>query len=429
MHVRRLLRGGQLGHDAAFLLAAQTFYKLSGIVLLAVLSRSVPASTIGMYFFAESFGESMIIIASLQLNLVLMRRAAADPAGAPAHLAEILGVRLVSSVLYLGCVAALAAACARAIWPMIMIIALSTLLENIYFSFGSFFIAVRRAALNVAIGVPVQVLFLSLFLLGMWWHPSLAVLIGSDLLRSLALLVAAGYAAHRWFGGLSVSWDGRLAREGVPFMLLTFLATLRGKLDTVILGFLSGYDAVGRYQLALRIVLASVFLPGVIGQVWFAELAARGSTRATRRAVLGGGAFLLAMGLVAGGVVFVAAAPLTRLLYGADAGGVVPLLRPLALLFPLTFMNVFLTSTMQGLHAETKALELAAVCAGIGLAASCVLIFQFGVIGAVYAQIVSALVQASMQGSWVWRRMTQADGAAVLQSGREDTVLPAAGWQ
>ena len=134
-----LLRRGRLERDAVLLLAGQTFYKLTGVLLLAVLSRSLSARDIGICFFAESFADSLIVIASLQLNAVLMRRVAANPARASAHLAAILGFRLVSGLIYLCCVGVGAAILARAIWPVTMVVALSALMENASFSFGSFF--------------------------------------------------------------------------------------------------------------------------------------------------------------------------------------------------------------------------------------------------------------------------------------------------
>ena len=204
-----------------------------------------------------------------------------------------------------------------------------------------------------------------------------------------------------------MSWDGTLVREGMPFMLLMFLTMLRGKLDTVILGLLSGYDAVAQYQLALRIVVAAVFLPNVINQLLFAELSSQGLTVETRRAVLRGGASLLALGVAATVVVFAGGESLIAILYGPHAGGVMPLLRPFALLFPLSFLQSFLSSTMQALRAEVKAFKFSAIGTVVGLVLSYTLILQLGALGAAYAQVVSALLLVSVQSWWLWRRLTE----------------------
>ncbi len=70
---------------------------------------------------------------------------------------------------------------------MILVVALFTLVENIYFAFTSFFLALGKAVYNVGIGAAVEILFLSAFFLGMWWAPSLNVLLEASLLRSVLL--------------------------------------------------------------------------------------------------------------------------------------------------------------------------------------------------------------------------------------------------
>ena len=92
-----------LQRDTLLLLTLQTFYRLR-VVLLAVLSRCLPANEIGKYFFALSFAESFTLLASFCLGPVLMRRVAADPSKATTSFAPMLGLRLVSGPLYLGCV-------------------------------------------------------------------------------------------------------------------------------------------------------------------------------------------------------------------------------------------------------------------------------------------------------------------------------------
>src|SRR5919199_913574 len=86
-----LLWRSRLRRDTLLLLALQLFYRLSGVVLLAILSRYLPAGEIGVFFFALSFAEVFPLIANFRLNPVLLRRVAADPAQATSHFASILG--------------------------------------------------------------------------------------------------------------------------------------------------------------------------------------------------------------------------------------------------------------------------------------------------------------------------------------------------
>jgi O-antigen/teichoic acid export membrane protein len=423
----RFLPHSRLQRDTFLLLALQVFYKLSGLVLLVVLSRNLPAEDIGLYFFALSFAGSFAVLANLQLNAVMMRRVAADTARASAHLAPLLGFRLVGSPVYLLCVTAAAVALTGALWRVVLIVAIFTLLENIYFSFSAFFIALEKAAYNVGIGVAVEIVFLFTFLLGMWWAPSLDVLLEANLLRSLLLLGTAIIVARWRLSPLRVAWAGHFIREGIPFILTTLLALLGEKIDTLLLGFLTGYETVGHYHLALRIVFASLFVPSVAGVAFFPRLSAHGLSAENRQTILRGAGFLLALGVLAMGVGFLFASPLTGLLYGSLSGSVTPLLRSLTLLFPLSFLNLFLSSILQALHQESKVLRALAICTGAGIVANCALIPLFGAYGAVYARILSALIRLGILIWYLRHLFSQPESPTARRYEVEELTLPAAG--
>ncbi len=62
---------GTLGRDTTLQWCVQVFWRLSGVVVLMVLSRKLSAEDIGVLFFALSFAESFIVFASLNLDTVL----------------------------------------------------------------------------------------------------------------------------------------------------------------------------------------------------------------------------------------------------------------------------------------------------------------------------------------------------------------------
>jgi PST family polysaccharide transporter len=394
--------------DTLLLLGLQTFYKLSGVVLLMVLSRCLPSEDIGVYFFALSFAESFTILASLRLGPVLMRRVAAAPEQAAAQLSSLLGFRLVTSPLYLLGVSVAAIVFAGEIWRVIAVVAAFTLLENIYFSFGQLFLALRKIGYNVGIGLAVQAVYLAAFLLGMWSSASLNALLAADLLRSFLLVMAAVFVTYRWLGPLRLSWDSSFIREGTPFILLTLLTMLRGKLDTLLLGFFTDYSTVGQYHLALRVVLAGFFVPLAFEQALFPQLAAHGPSAANLRLLVRMGGGLFGLGLLGMGIVFLGAVPLTTLLYGAYASTVTPLLRPLTLLLPLSFLYLFLSTALQALHHEARALKASALGTGMNILANCALIPLFGAYGVIYARLLATLCQVGVLGWHLCRLFAQA---------------------
>ena len=413
-----------LQRDAVLLLTVQAYYRVSGIILVAVLSRHLLASDIGVYFFALSFAEAFSLLANFRTNAVLLRRIAAAPAHAATYFAAGLGFRLLSSPLYFLCVSVSAMLFTGAIWPIVVVVGLCTLLEHIYFSFSHLFLALRRVAYDAALGIAVQTVFMALFLLGMWWTPSLHVLLGANLLRALCLVGAAIWVTQRWLCPLRFAWDSSLIKEGVPFIALTLLFTLREKLDTLLLGFFTDYTTVGHYQLAFRAVVATMFVPLAIGQAFFAPLAAQGLSVENRRLLVRGAACLFGLGLLVMGVAQLWAEFITRLLYGPQAPEVAMLLRPLTLLFPLCFTQQFLALALQALHYEAKTLWASAIATGVNVLANGVLLPRWGAYGVVYAGLLSNALLLGMLLWHSWRLLQHPILAGESPQARDLTVVP-----
>jgi O-antigen/teichoic acid export membrane protein len=390
----RLPKG--LKRDTLLLLAAQTFYKLSGIVLLMGLSRCLPAGEVGVFFFAVSFAETLLIIANFNLNPALMRQVAATPARAGALLAPILGFRLLSAPVYLLCLGVAAFVLFRSIWVILLVAGVFTLLEDAYFTFGGLFIAYRKVVYNLSIGLPIQTLFLTMTLGGILLYPHLTTFLATSLLRSVLLVVVAAWVCHRLICPLRLDWDRSLLRQNRSFLMLSGVSTLRDKSDTLLLGLLASYSVVGHYNLAYRIVDASGFIPSAVGQALFPRLASGGMTRENRRALVRIALALVGTGIVALVLALVGAVPISRLMYGREAGAVAPLLRLLTVLFPLSFLDSLAYSALQALYREKTVLHILIVGIVVTVATDLVLIPRFGVYGVICAQYLSLLIRLTL---------------------------------
>jgi O-antigen/teichoic acid export membrane protein len=382
---------------------------VGGFLLLMILSRRLSPTDIGLFYFSASFAESAIMLANLSLNPVLTREVAASPSQISARLAPLFGLRLVSGPVYLVSVTVAAMLAAPARWPVVAAAALFTLLEDLYFSLGALFLAMKKAIYNVSIGVIVQSLFLVVFVCGMYWGPSLEMLLGVSLLRSVCMLGAALYVTQRWLCPLRVSWDSRLVRAGIPFILLTILGTIRRQGDTLMLGFLAGYEAVGHYNLANRVLVAALFLPGVVNSVLFPEFAAQGLSARNRRLFVRGVGYLAGAGALAMVLLLVGAAPLAKALYGPLGSAVAPLIRLVAILFPLSFVTPLLSSVLQGMYQERRLVRAAVLVVGTSVLLNAALIPRWGAEGAIYAQIATTLIQLGIQIRFLaplWKRAT-----------------------
>jgi len=300
LNILRSLWRDRLQRDTFLLLCAQVFYKLTGVFIIMLLSRSLSPTEIGVFFFATSFAESCLTLTGVHIGPLLMRRVAADPASAAIHFGAVLGLRLVSGVVFLAVVTGAAFFFAYEVWQAVVIAALFTLCEALYCSFGTLFVALKKTLYNVSIGVWVQAVFLLAFLLAVRKMPSLQTVLNVNLLRNGMLVVAACVVAHFWLFPLRVRWDRALIAEGWPFAVVHVLVAIRNRSDTLLLGFLTDYLHVGHYQLAYQFVFSSLFVPVVITSVFFPHIAAEGISPQTRQLLLSRIGTLVLIGCWAG---------------------------------------------------------------------------------------------------------------------------------
>ena len=391
------------------MLAAQSYYRLTGFLLLTVMSRRLPEQSIGLFFFATAFAESVLVFANFSLNSVMSRRVAANPDRAVDQFAPLVAFRLIISPLWLIGVVVAASLFTSTDWKLMAVAALVVLLEDIYFSFGSLFLALRKATFNVAIGLTVQTIFLATFILSMESRPSMTSLLGSHLLRSAALAGIALVVTQRSLFTIKAKWNSGYVHAGIPFILLALLHAGREQLGTLMLGFISGYDAVAQYNLAYRVVAASLFIPTVVCSVLVPLLVADKLNTRNKRLLLKASAGIITAGFGLGAFVFFFALPFGRLLYGPIAPQVVPVLRWLAISFPITFAALFLSLVLQALYQEKRVVFVLLAVVVVNAAMNLLFIPRLGARGAVLAQIVASLVQLVLLG-WIMLRILRKPG-------------------
>jgi O-antigen/teichoic acid export membrane protein len=387
---------GGTERDTSLLLGLNLFCRLTGLALLAVISRRLPQHDIGAFFFAVAFAESLAMLASFNLGPLMMRRVAADPERAGEHLAAVLGFRLASAPLYLLVTPVAGALGAGLPWTLIVPVTVFVLMENVYHKLAMFFMARGKLVYDIAIGGTVQTAFLAVVVVWMWLAPSLNALLGANLFRGAALMCVGLLVAHARVCPLRATWSGALVRDSLPFAVISFLRLLRTHLETLLLGFLATAGSVAVFSLAFRVVVAAQFVPMSFAAALFPRLAARGfdaENRAMfRRATLTlGGVAVAAMA-----VTLAAAEPLCALMFGSLSGEVAPLLRLLSLQFPLGFGIGLAGSALVALGHERRVLAalVLGICASILV--SLLLIPRWGPFGAVVGHLASASVELAV---------------------------------
>ena len=230
-----------------------------------------------------------------------------------------------------------------------------------------------------------------------------------DAALASAVVVRLYLAPHRF------SWDPTLLKEGIPFLFLSSMRLLRQNADSLLIGLLVDYQAVGYYQLAFKLVNAVSFIPAAIGSAFFPQLAADGLNQTNRRTLISVAKLLLALGLAGTALTLLVINPFTRILYGPLGPQVAPLLRLLALIFPILFLDRFLASTLEALGGEGRVLAATIVALLVSLAANALLILHWGVAGAAWAYLIATASRLAILMGTTQRRLQRNTATAQRQ--------------
>ena len=387
---------GRLKRDAAMLLVGQLVYRGSGIIVLGVAARLFPAADLGAFFVVEAVAGMLLVISNFGLNPLLMRRAATQPHCAGDALAALLGYRILATPVYLAAACGVTSVAAGVSPSLALTLSAAAMFEDLSFSFSALFFARKRVGWNVAIGVVVQVVFVAMLLVLLRWRPTLETWAIATLIRGLMLAGASALVAGIAFVPIRVRWDRAFVMAGLPFILISVLTIARDRLDTLLLGLLVAPAAVAAYQLAWRVIFATLFVPITVATALYPDLAASGVDRHNRRRFLRAFMGLIAAGAAGSVLLVVLAEPLCKVLYGPQSPGVVPLLRLGSVLVPLLFVEGLLVTSLQAIHRERAVVRFMLIGLAAGVVTNVALVPVIGAIGAVVSQIVASAIRLAM---------------------------------
>ncbi len=305
------------------------------------------------------------------------------------------------------------------------IVGLYTLMESLYICLSDMFVGIGQPAMRARIEVTAELIYSVAFVIAIWARPTLSTLIAVGLLRGLLLVSVVLYLIYARLGPLRISWDNSLIVAGIPFLLMTSLSILQGKLETVLLGVLSNYETVGVFQLALRLIMAAQFIPQSMNSAFYPRFAAEGLSDQNRARLFRGAGGLIVLGTF--GWVFLLAfhGPLSHLLYGRAAAQVAPVLTAMGMVLPFRFAALFMASMLTAIGRERTV--LAAMVAGttVGLLTDVFLIPRHGAIGASIGLLTSALCQFILLGMAWFQRPTRTEQTVKVAAGGTSALSPA----
>jgi O-antigen/teichoic acid export membrane protein len=401
--------------------------KLSSLLLLVVLARSVDAADVGVYVFAVAFGTLITVPVTLGFDPYLIREVARDRDAVDHLFFNVLALKLVMAVPVLGtgfaALAVLGYDHETRVTTYVMTAGI--LIEALAKTLESAFIAHERSDL-VAVGlvcgrITAAALGVLALLSG---HGVVTVAAAYVAGASLYLLVALALLASRI--GLPPrtvtprDWRPLISRS-MPFAVQDIANAILFRLDAILVSLLATDAAVGRYGACYRLMESTMFIPTALLSAFSAMYVYLGPrTRPTIAAVFQGSlklalALLLPIALVA----TLRAQAVVRVLFGDEFSGAAAVLRVLAPVIVLLGLWDLAVTLVLSRSWPGAVLRLSFAMVALNALANLLLIPRFADVGAAAAMLVTEVIFATVilrravrvVGGIQWLRM--AGGPAV----------------
>lgn len=192
----------------------------------------------------------------------------------------------------------------------------------------------------------------------------------------------------------NILWEG-ICLGGVSFLWIIYF-----KIDSVMLGIMSGDREVGIYNIAYKIMEGVIFIPSIIGLVFFPKLSKREQFVETFPQVL---IILTTLGLVATILLYFLSSPLIHVIYKGEFLESIDILKILSLvLFPI-FLGTLTTQSTIALDRNRTYLLLVFFGTCINILLNYLLIPNFGAIGAALATLITETFVMLTCGYYVWK--------------------------
>ena len=401
-------RGQPLAHGRA--IALKAFADAGGkavmLVITVVAARRLNADPFGVMAFAMATGWLLGVATDAGLSMHLARETARHPQRGRRFLLEIISLR--AGLAFLAATVAVLATphlVPRHWRVQFLLIVLAQLCGAVIETIAHYFRGLQRSEIESAIHLAYRLTVLVLAVAVLWWWRRLDYLGIAMLVPGvIAMLVSLGIALHLSGSGWSrrsglaeaenrepgagVLTPALFFRDIFPLGAAVLISALYFRIDVYFIQQWHGFQPVGGYNAAFRLVDGLRLLPAAVMAVTFPMLVQTTDLRLVRkislRLVTAGMALSIACVMGCYGIV--------RLVYGDSYSYAAPAFGVLSLALPFFFINYALTHQVIAWDGQRAYLAIVTLALAGNIAANMVLVPARGIVGAAIATVLTELI-------------------------------------
>lgn len=394
------------GRAIAFKALADAGGKAVMLVITVVAARRLNADPFGVMAFAMATGWLLGVATDAGLSMHLARETARHQQHGRRFVFEIISLRA-GLAFFAATVAVLATPyLVPRHWRLqFLLIVLAQLCGAVIETIAHYFRGLQRSEIESAIHLSYRLTMLGLAMAVLWWwrrldYLGLAMLVPGVVAMLVSLLIAlqlsirlkpdttpsaqdAGWCPPS--GGLTARL---FLRDIFPLGAAVLISALYFRIDVYFIQQWHGFQPVGGYNAAFRLVDALRLLPAAVMAVTFPMLVHTSDMRLVRKI----GGRLAVAGLALAAVCGLGATVIVPLIYGESYAYAAPAFAVLSLALPLFFLNYALTHQVIGWDGQRAYLAIVTLALAGNIAANMLLVPTRGMVGAAIATVLTELI-------------------------------------
>ena len=405
-------------------LTADAIGKAVTLIITVVAARRLNADPFAILAFAMATGWLLGVATDAGLSMHLARETARDRAGSRQLLFEVVGLRAGLAFVAATAVVAAAPSIAPMHWRVqFMVIVIAQLAAAVTETIAHYYRGLERSEIESAIHTAYRLVTLVCALVVLWWWrrldylgiallaPALAAMIASMI---IAARVSNGFAPERGPSSSALT-PAIFFRDVFPLGAGVMISALYFRIDVYFIQQWHGFQPVGGYNAAFRLIEALRLLPAAVMAVTFPMLVQATGIDLVKRI----GGWLTAAGVALALVCALGGGFIMPLLYGDAYAYAAPSFSILALALPLFFLNYALTHQVIGWDGQRAYLLIATLALAGNIAANIALVPSQGIAGAAIATVLTEIVVTAGCLVFLSRRHEPSSRTTVMNPGVE----------
>ena len=377
--------------NTSYYIIALTTQKILAFVYFILIARFLGAEDIGRYALAVSFIQILAIFIDIGLSPSITRESSRDPKRIEAHFSNIIGFKILMSVVAAVILVVLANlfGYSELIKSLLYLAAIVMILDSFTLTFYAMLRGLHILN-NESMGVIIyQVMVIAISLIGLYKGADVKILIVALIAGSIFNFGWSLYSLKKSSDikiKINFQWEKLkpILTIALPFGITAIFIKLYQMGDTILLSLLSDEQELGWYSVAHKLVFAFEFIPlAFVASVFPAMSAFYNTDKAKMVKTFETSSFylmLISVPIMLGG--FALAQPMVVSLYGDDFSPATGSLQVLLLSLVFLFLNYPLSSLLGAINRQKINMYFMGAAALSSIVLNLIFIPKYGGVGA-----------------------------------------------